>query len=417
MFIVKWLWLWPGYNGSPTRLHLHLHLHLRLHLLRRQRGGRRQAFFTLVSGSSPVGHFCGPPPSNLPLLKRPSTMPTFQSLPLEIITSILHDFIGESHTLLQCSLVHRFWTAPALDLLYRVVLIHDRTLLATLAHESVRHRLEKIVYLDLFAVKWSLEIEVVLRACVRLKVLRLYAIRVPSDLLEYPSLQGLYFPILLIQGEHADPRATLLGVRTLSLLRTAFNYLPEDPPTSTTPTVPAHLQSLEIDYSTASSACVHNLIKASLEEPTPSLKSLTIDNGHDSLPSLLPIASNLTSIDLGYFTISLSHFVLDFLSHAVNLSHLAMRVAHTEMLTAILNCLKVSLKSLTVALDAREGKAAVKMLREVMETTLRDLVEIKFIWVGNGLAKLERLKGWKQLVAVLERKGTKVIKDHGMGNS
>lgn len=154
--------------------------------------------------TNPLNPTDSPPPPQLRanLFKsnnnRAATVP-IDSLPPKLLSTILNNLQSDPNALTKCALVHSSWTIPPPDILYREIRITRVEQAVMLASLDVREFIERTVTVGVDGFKRVKELEMILRACVSLKVLRLEGglTHVPWDVLQYPSLQSKCLPILV----------------------------------------------------------------------------------------------------------------------------------------------------------------------------------------------------------------------------
>lgn len=181
---------------------------------------------------------------------------------------------------------------------------------------------------------------------------------------------------------------------------------------------PSRLHSLYVDLSDDSLPVLRNLVAALQSESASTLKMLQVPTGHGGISTFLPLASDLTSLDLYNCcynpedSISFPS-VVKFLNQATNLIHLQVEYNDGNDLSHIFRALNCHIENLELMLSpTQENRKAIPMVKifsdaaKVNGSALSTLAYVLFR--GPTKATYERFKGWKELTAVLEKNGSKV---------
>lgn len=133
------------------------------------------------------------------LINNPTkSLPPILNIPPEVLSIIFGQLTAtlsstsqeNSPSLSCCALVCTAWTPLALDFLYSHIRITTQKQAVLLANPDVQPHMKKTATLGINTIEWSPEPEAILRACVDLKELHLFAAlaNVPSTIFLYPSL-------------------------------------------------------------------------------------------------------------------------------------------------------------------------------------------------------------------------------------
>lgn len=116
------------------------------------------------------------------------------NLPAEILSMIMGCFKSKE-TLLRCALVHTSWTSPALRQYYDEIEISKPLHLVEITLWAIQYRFATTTVLAITgsSMRWSADLDLILRECTCLKQLHLGALLSgkPLNMLHYPSLQNL----------------------------------------------------------------------------------------------------------------------------------------------------------------------------------------------------------------------------------